>query len=151
MKGRKPLPTQLKIVRGTDEKRHINPDEPTPEMSDLAPPAELSPAALKEWERVRSLLVDAGVVSVLDTTALIAYCETYATWADAMSRLRRTGMILKNEKGVLYRNPLIRVANDAQDRMVKLLAEFGMTPSSRTRVSAIKPVKTNDKWAAFRR
>ena len=151
MKGRKPLPTQLKIVRGTDEKRHINQDEPKPEMSDLAPPPELSPAALKEWGRVRSLLVDAGIVSVLDTTALIAYCETYATWADAMAKLRRTGMILKNEKGVLYRNPLIRVANDAQDRMVKLLAEFGMTPSSRTRVSAIKPVKTNEKWAAFRR
>lgn len=150
MKGAKPIPTHLKVVRGTAEKRYMNPNEPTPDLSDMEPPQELSPDARAEWDRVRKLLLDAGIVSVLDTAALVAYCETYATWADATQKVRKTGAVLKKGNGDLYRNPFLRVANDAQDRMIKLMAEFGMTPSSRTRVSARKDKPKDDPWSEFR-
>lgn len=51
MSGRKPLPTSLKIFRGTAQKCSINPHEPKPPVAALEPPDFLGPIARKEWER----------------------------------------------------------------------------------------------------
>lgn len=151
MRGRKPVPSHLKVLRGTDQPCRMNPDEPKPEPSEMTAPPGLSPAALKEWDRVKKVLAESGIVSVLDTNALAAYCEMYAIWASAIKHLQREGMVVSSKRGEPMRNPYLKIANDAHDRMVKMLTEFGMTPSSRTRVSATKKQeKPDDKWGKYR-
>ena len=39
--------------------------------------------------------------------------------------------------GVPMQNPALSIANKAMQEMTKLLAEFGMTPSSRSKVAAV--------------
>ena len=52
-KGRKPLPTALKVLEGDRGKgrRPINKDEPTPPQNNIKCPDWLMPEAKKEWKR----------------------------------------------------------------------------------------------------
>ena len=50
MKGRKAVPTQLKIIRGNPGNRPLNKDEPKYTLTNTAPPAHLQGAAKKRME-----------------------------------------------------------------------------------------------------
>ena len=43
-------------------------------------------------------------------------------------------------KGNPYQNPLLSVANAAWEQIRKMLAEFGLTPSSRQRLANLEPL-----------
>ena len=66
MAGRKPLPTHLKMVRGTLQKCRMNPDEPTPDPEIPDAPPHLSPEAREEWERLALELYELGILSTID-------------------------------------------------------------------------------------
>ncbi|MFR0876275.1 MAG: phage terminase small subunit P27 family [Bilophila wadsworthia] len=72
MAGRKPLPTHLKMVRGTLQKCRMNPDEPTPAPEIPDAPPHLSPEAREEWERLALELYELGILSTIDRAALAA-------------------------------------------------------------------------------
>jgi P27 family predicted phage terminase small subunit len=81
-------------------------------------------------------LYDAGLLTAIDRDALAAYCDAYARWVDAKGKVDGAGAILKSADGGYYQNPFLSVANKAMEQMLKIGSEFGMTPSSRTRVRA---------------
>ena len=147
MAGRKPLPTQVKPLRGTAQRCRMNPDEPAPDPSLPDAPTHLSPEAREEWDRVAGELYDLGVLSAVDRAALAAYCQAYGRWVAAERELRREdgsmNLISVTSNGNVIQNPLVGIANKSLELMHKYLTEFGMSPSSRTRVGAKK--KTGEK------
>ena len=58
-KGRKPLPTALKVLEGDRGKgrRAINKNEPTPPQNNIKCPDWLMPEAKKEWKRLAPSLI----------------------------------------------------------------------------------------------
>jgi len=64
---------------------------------------------------------------------LIAYCVTYNTWQRALKELDKTGLLV-TQNGQFFRNPYLRIAEDALTQMRSFLADFGMTPIARTRL-----------------
>ena len=147
MAGRKPLPTHLNMVRGTLQKCRMNPDEPTPDPEIPDAPPHLSPEAREEWERLALELYELGILSTIDRAALAAYCQAYGRWVEAEEQLRNIDGTMKltetTSNGNIIQNPLVGIANKSLELMHKYLTEFGMSPSSRTRVSAKK--KTGEK------
>ena len=147
MAGRKPLPTHLKMVRGTLQKCRMNSDEPSPNPEIPAAPPHLSPEAREEWNRLAEELYDLGILSAIDRAALAAYCQAYGRWVEAEELLRNIDGTMKltetTSNGNIIQNPLVGIANESLELMHKYLTEFGMSPSSRTRVSAKK--KTGEK------
>ena len=144
MAGRKPTPTKLKLLKGTAQKCRMNKDEPQPEVGIPSPPNHLSKDAFVEWGRVTHQLYQLGLLSDIDRSALAAYCQIYGRWVDAETQLAGTGLVITTSNGNIIQNPLVGIANKALELMHKFLTEFGMTPSSRTRVSTTKqqPKKT---------
>jgi P27 family predicted phage terminase small subunit len=53
------------------------------------------------------------------------------------------GLIVKTKSGNLIQNPLVGAANKAMADMVRYAAEFGLTPSARTRVSGLSDAGPN--------
>ena len=51
-----------------------------------------------------------------------------------MSSLERYGTMIKSPNGYPMPSPYVAVANKQVDFMVRIASEFGMTPSSRTRI-----------------
>lgn len=148
--GRKPTPTQLRLVRGNPGKRALPKDEPKPPAPKrITPPSHLSPAAKKEYRRIGAKLAEVGVLGETDLRALELYSETYAQWVEATQRVAAVGMVIKTPSGFPIMNPYLVVANGASKRMQSLLAEFGMTPSSRTRLGINDRVPPADPTRKF--
>lgn len=148
MRGRKPQPTHLKLVTGNPGKRRLNPAEPRPAAPGLpAPPAELSDDARLEWRRVAGRLRALGLMTAIDRAALAAYCQAWGRWRMAERALAKmaaldetTGaLMIKTKDGNAIQNPIVGIANKAMADMVRYAAEFGMTPSARSRIQAGPP------------
>lgn len=139
MKGRKPKPTHLKLIAGNPGKRAIGDSAPKPRISIPSPPDHLDAEAKAEWERVARELAPLGCIAEIDRAALAAYCQAYARWVHAervIATLPGRGLVVRTEKGNMVINPLIGIANKAMADMVRYAAEFGMTPSARSRIDA---------------
>ena len=155
--GPRPKPTHLKLVTGNPGRRPLPTGEARLAAALPTVPPHLSPDALTEWERVARELVDAGLLASLDRAALAAYCQAYARWAQAERALvemgRRDmltgGLMIKTTGGNAIQNPLVGIANKAAADMVRYAAEFGMTPSSRTRIQATPPAQEADPSAKY--
>ena len=91
--------------------------------------------ALTEWARVVPLLRVSGVITHGERAALLALCVEWAHWIEAQTALRDQGMLIQG-RGGLVRNPYIRIANDALKQLQRLWIELGLTPSSRSKLTA---------------
>jgi len=76
---------------------------------------------------------------VIDKDALAFYCVLWVRWVKAEKMVREKGEIIKTAAGNIIQNPYLSIANRALDQLNKLGAEFGMTPSSRSRVKTDAP------------
>lgn len=157
MRGRKPKPTHLKLVTGNPGRRKLNAAEPMPESRLPKPPAFLSDEAKVEWGRVSEELYNLGILTGIDRAALAAYCQAYARWAQAEAAIGEMakrdqltgGLMIKTTNGNAIQNPLVGTANKAAADMVRYAAEFGMTPSARSRIKADGNAEDNDPAAAY--
>src|SRR5438045_983630 len=98
MRGRKPTPTRLRLVKGNASHRPI-PQEPSVPAAIPERPAHLSEVAAKEWEAVAPVLEAAGLLSVIDRAALAAYCQAWGRWVEAEEAIKTHGMLVKSPNG----------------------------------------------------
>jgi len=141
--GRKPQPTHLKLLKGNPGRRPLNADEPLPARSLPFPPDELNLDGKREWLRVADELFRLGMLTGLDRGALAAYCQAYGRWIQAERKLNEmalsggfNGLLIRGANGQPAYNPLVGIANKAMADVVRYSIEFGMTPSSRSRIQA---------------
>jgi P27 family predicted phage terminase small subunit len=141
MRGRKPTPTALRVLRGNPARRPLPVDEATPVVlaSTAAPPEWLDDAAKHEWARVAPLLAKNGLLTELDSDALVAYCRAFADWREASARIKQFGMVVKTPSGYPMPSPYAPLAQKALVTMYRFMVEFGLTPASRTRVARATP------------
>ena len=106
------------------------------------PVSHLDDEAQTEWNRITPELSTLGLITRIDRAALAAYCQAWSRWVKAEEMLKSTGPVIKSKAtGAIYQNPYLAVANRAMKQMRDFLTEFGMTPSSRNRVSSgLRPV-----------
>ena len=134
MRGRKPLPSNVVRLRGNPGKRRLNHAEPRPATRIPPCPSCLGDEARKEWQRLAKELAELGLLTGLDRGLLAAYCQAHALWVEAVSSIERYGTMVKSPNGYPMQSPYVAVANKQVDIMVRIAAELGMTPSSRTRI-----------------
>jgi P27 family predicted phage terminase small subunit len=114
------------------------------------PPAHLDAEAKAEWARMADDLFKLGLLTRIDRAALAGYCIAYSRSVKAEQMIQKTGELLKSKKtGAFYPNPYLHIANRALKQMKDFLVEFGMTPSSRSRVRATKPTAPSPKARFF--
>lgn len=134
MQGRKPKPTALKLLAGNPGKRAVNHAEPKPRVVMPKPPDHLSDDEKEKWKSTVRELHPLGLITTIDKDALAMYCTIYVRWIKAERMVRDKGEIIKTAAGNIIQNPYLSIANRALDQLNKLGTEFGMTPSSRSRV-----------------
>ena len=149
MAGRKPLPTQLKLVKGTARPHRMNPAEPRPTVSVPAPPGHLDNAAAAKFTQMAELLARHGVMTELDAGALARYVVIWRRWLEAEAEVKRRGPVVKTAGGNIIQNPFLAVANKCLAQMGQIESEFGLTPSSRTRIRMAAPAETRDPFEDY--
>lgn len=59
----------------------------------------------------------------------------YALWADATEQIQKYGAMIKSPTGYPVQSPYVAVANRQAEIMIRIAAEFGFTPASRSRIA----------------
>ena len=144
MRGRKPEPTVLKVLRGNPHQHRLNRAEPKPPPADLTPPAWLDAAAADEWTRLAPRLAQLGLLTTIDEHALATYCQIWVRWKDAQVQIANRGMVID---GMI--SPYLTISDRCITQLRHFLIEFGMTPSSRARVKADPGPKADDPFLNF--
>ena len=149
MAGRKPLPTHLKLVKGTARPHRLNKGEPKPAVAVPEPPAHLDERARGKFSAMAEMLARHGVMTELDAGALARYAVVWCRWVDAEAEIKRRGPVVKTEAGNVIQNPFLAVANKCLLQMAQIESEFGLTPSSRSRIRMAEPAATVDPFEEY--
>lgn len=178
--GPKPLPSNVHQLRGNPSKKSIGSlfDELRPEVEIPGSPSWIWPEAKKEWKRIAFELERYGLVSKLDRAALVLYCQAWAKMVWAEQQLTRAmkhaqeaqaqaeaegreytggdGMMVKTSNGNFTYSHYWVVGRHAAAEVRRYLDLFGLSPSSRSRVTpsdnrqgSLFQEGTQDAWNAL--
>jgi len=141
----------VKRVRGTERPGRRNPHEPRPRAVLPRPPKFLSDEAKREWKRTAPKLFRARLLTELDVPAFTLYCVAWGGFVEAQEKLQFHGKVVIGPGGFPDFSPFVALANKAIEQSLRLMVEFGMTPSSRGRVSSVGTVLVdpNNRFARF--
>jgi P27 family predicted phage terminase small subunit len=137
-RGPPPKPTTIKILEGNPGKRPLNTREPRAERTLPDPPKSMKPENKREWRKWAKILLQAGVATQLDSIAFGLLIGALVKHQEAADNVAKYGPVWM-EKGdsaipKFQYSPWWVVQNREFDKLKGLLAEFGMTPSARSRV-----------------
>ncbi len=136
VRGPAPKPTSLVVFEGNRGRRPINDREPKPRMISPKCPAYLDEEAQKEWKRLIPILRRMRILTEADGIALGNLCQAYSTMTKAQVQLAANGLLYKTKSGYIQQSPLLGIVNSQIEIINRLCREFGLTPSSRTRLIA---------------
>lgn len=97
------------------------------------PPSWLGKAAKAEWKRVVPLLVERRILTDGDLGTVANYCNAIGTVRQAQAELSRTGLTFLSTTGQMKRNPAAGIVAEFSGLALRLAAELGLTPVSRSR------------------
>jgi phage terminase small subunit len=90
-RGPRPIPTELKILRGNPGKQKLNAAEPVPPADGIAMPLHLGEVAAARWRELLPMLQATRVMTRADVEALARYCDTYEWWLAVRAKLKAQG------------------------------------------------------------
>lgn len=158
-RGPAPLPGNVHLLRGNASKKPIGAllDEFRPEVEIPDCPSWTWPEAKKEWKRISVELHRYGLISKLDRAALVLYVQAWSKMVWAEKNLARAmklaeqkrieteergeaytggdGVMVPTANGNLQYSHYWVVGRHAAAEVNRYLALFGLSPSSRSRVS----------------
>ena len=138
MRGRKPTPPALRVLRGDRRPAPLATD-PAPGIPPKPETIAGDPVASVEWDRMAGLLDARGILSQADLGILLVYCDAYSRLVAARSELARDGLIVSTAVGAAKLNPAATAAAVAARELRTAAAELGATPTARARVPAAEP------------
>lgn len=152
-RGPKPQPANVHLLKGNPSKKPLaqllGEFKPGVEVPDC--PSFLWEEAKREWDRCAVELEKYGLVSELDRGLLAMMCQEWARYVWAENRIAEKNKADPNgEAGLIdtapsgYRMPSVyaQISRRSLETYEKLCAHFGMSPSSRSRVT----VSDNQPW-----
>jgi P27 family predicted phage terminase small subunit len=97
------------------------------------------PEAKREWSRIVPELERLGLLTLVDRGALAAYCQAYGRAVQAEKTLLKEGLNFTTPNGYIQQRPEVAIAQKSWQAVRAFAAEFGLTPSARSRLSVQKP------------
>jgi P27 family predicted phage terminase small subunit len=141
--GPAPVPTAIHKLRGNPSQKNLDTGEPVPcagnKRTVIEPPPELKGEGFREWVSVAEELYDLGLLTMIDRTALTAYCSAVDDYFAAQAEVEKHGVLIEGRQAGLVKNPALGAKKDALDTMLKFGSRFGLSPSDRVRLGS--PVK----------
>ena len=137
-RGPPPTPTKILKLRGSYHAEH-RAGEPEPEVARPDRPEWLCELAAVAWDQIVPELDAMNILGRIDGNALARYCTLWARWRECDDKITKYGdsFAIKNEKGEtvgFHPFPHSVQANKLCQLLSRLEGEFGMTPSSRSRI-----------------
>lgn len=154
MPGPPRTPSNVVALTGNPGHRKAPKAEPQPELGMPDSPDWLDTEARAAWTELKPVLEKIRVVTEADAKALELLCDAYSEYRACREVVKREGATyaLKTKKGeAMHRvRPEVAQGQDAWKRVRAMLAEFGLTPAARSKVTVLKET-ADDPYERFRR
>lgn len=151
--GRPPTPTHLKVISGNPGKRPLNDQEPQLPNERPKYPKGFSAEEKACWDVVCSYLEKMGICSVVDSMAMERLIKVYMEIMVLTKTIESEGFTYQCETkggGIMLRaHPAVALLADADRRFRQWLVEFGLTPSSRSRIKVDASQNPQDQIADY--
>lgn len=153
--GRPKTPTVLKALRGTLQPCRENKLEPKPKAELPKMPRTLKGTDGGSWKKLGKKLEAMRVITGMDEMSFELLCGVYGAYIGARNALwiedvSRPGkyiyepmyeVVVTNKDGSTYEymktRPEVAIVSDTWRRLEKMLSNFGLTPSSRSKIQTI--------------
>lgn len=135
--GPAPKPTALRKLQGNPGKRGLNRNEPKPDADSIDKPYGLATHhkhVAKLWDELAPELQQLGILTNIDTMAFRLMLHHYDLAIQAVNQVQREGLTRRDENNVERKNPALQIFRDNSAAYRRYAAEFGVTPSSRSRL-----------------
>lgn len=133
MRGRRPKPTLLKVLSGNPGNRKLNKAEPL-DLHPLGdPPDWLSADQRAIWHEIADA-APAGLLKSIDAAVLTALACSISIWRDASVAMRDQPSTVPTNDGGCKANPLMGIMHRESLDILRMCAELGITPASRSRL-----------------
>jgi P27 family predicted phage terminase small subunit len=154
MAAPKPTPTVLKLIQGNPGKRAINKNEPKPERGIPRRPAHLDAKGKVAWKNLCKTLDKMGVLTLADSYALEILCSIYARIRDLQKALKVHGSTtytaVNNAGDEMHKSmPEVQQLEKAESLFRSYITEFGLTPSSRTKLETAENQDKDDPLSKY--
>ena len=141
--GRPPKPLQEKILSGSRvrDDRDSDAQEANAAVELGMPPCPrwVKGEAKKHWDTLGPILVQAGLISVVDGDVFSMHCDNVARYADVVEKLNTIeDWLATTPNGFEVQAGYVQIRNKLQEQVMKTAAEFGLTPKARSSVKINK-------------
>lgn len=138
-RGRRPTPTNILKLRGSWRGK-LNRGEPQPDKGPPERPTWLADDAAAVWDELIPQLDELGILTRIDGNALARYCTYWVRWQQTETFLRQYGLTypIKDSFGAVRQFcpwPQVAINHKLAADLARLEAEFGLTPSARSRIT----------------
>ena len=146
--AKRPLPDQIKSLKGTLRKVRVNTQQPRPTGDLIDAPDYMSTGARAAWQYAIAA-APPELLKRLDMSVLEVWACAADIYRQAQTKIQTEGLLtLAPKTGVPMVNPYLSIANKQALIMTKAAVEMGFTPASRSKVSAATPVEdVLDAWS----
>ena len=149
MKGRKPVPNHLKVVRGNPGKRALNKNEPLPTGDLFDAPAWMTESQKQGWSYAIEN-APKGLLKKLDRSVLVAWAIAEDLHRRSSEAVEKFGILTKAPNtGLPIQSPYLPIVNKQAHLMLKAAEQLGFSPASRSRVQLVEDRvrEEDDPWA----
>jgi P27 family predicted phage terminase small subunit len=112
----------------------------------------LSATAREYWDEIGGLLLQMKLISYGDTAALMLLTDALAEWCavrKTITRKGRTQTVMGKFGSSIKARPEVAMEADLWRRASAMLTQFGLTPASRGKVSALGAAEEKDPLSAL--
>lgn len=162
-KGRKALPDEMKLLRGTAKKSRMQKAGTGGnfEIVTKVPTSGLKGVAKKIYEDAAGQLVACGVLDVVGLPMLVSYAREMGLYYTLMQEMEKAkpednnGFVIEEFTkfgSTMKVNPKRKIAQNALVNAKSLASEFGFTPASRSKIAAMLSgvsKNTEDEFSEF--
>jgi P27 family predicted phage terminase small subunit len=150
--GRPRKPSALRALEGWRGRYRPQTEDPAAPVGDPQRSDGLSKRQLELYERFAADLARLGVLQVVDGEMIRELAIHAAMVEEARKTIEKEGVIVKNRWGGPTAHPAVAVMAKSTHVVMNILAQCGLTPAARAKLSASedKPETDTDVPARFR-
>ena len=136
--GRKPKPSVFKKMNGSaaHDPQRVNAREPDAAAAGPVMPAGWGGELASAWEWLAAQAKQYQIFSASYQVAMEEFCRNWAMLKAAENEINTNGLVVSDANGNPKRNPAAADLHKSADNLHRYLAEFGITPSSKQRITA---------------
>jgi len=144
--GRRRIPDELKVLRGTAEKRRLNPDQP--KLRTGRPPVvgALSKRARRIFRELIRATEALGYLTPDHRRIYALLASRLAEWEELEELLAEEGRFYETRTGLKKVHPAVAARDAAMRDARQLLTEVGLTPAARGKVKVAKQQHEGTGW-----